>query len=126
MRGRFNHALTSVAGKLRPQVANDLEAVRNVLQLFGDIFAELAQLTAAIGTRVVMKTVADDLSWQMLGQRVRACFLISSLNGANSSLAVPTPGTFTAFFGNSKSVGGNGLGRNWMVASFDLFSKLLI
>jgi hypothetical protein len=36
-----------------------------------------------------MKTVADDLSWQMLGQRVKACFLISSLNGANSSLAVP-------------------------------------
>jgi hypothetical protein len=77
-RGRFNHALTSVAGELRPHVANDLEAVRNVFQLFGDIFAELAQLTAAIGTRVAMKTVADDLSWQMLGQRAWTCFLISS------------------------------------------------
>ena len=41
-RGRFNHALTAAACELRPHVANDLEAIRDVLQLLGDIFAELA------------------------------------------------------------------------------------
>ena len=48
-RGRFNHALTAAAGELRPHVANDLEAIGDVLQLLGDIFAELAQLAAAVG-----------------------------------------------------------------------------
>ena len=51
-------------------MANDLEAIRDVLQLFGDIFAELAQLAAAIGARVTMKSVADNLAWQVLGQRL--------------------------------------------------------
>ena len=64
---------------------------RELEQLELRLEEKLAQLTAAIGTRVAMKTVADDLSWQMLGQRARTCFLISSINGANSSLAVPTP-----------------------------------
>ena len=54
------------------------------------------------------------------------CKNVATAVRANSSLAVPTSGTFTAFFGNSKSVGGNGLGRNWMVPGFDFFSKLLI
>jgi hypothetical protein len=51
-------------------VANDLEAVGDVLQLLGDIFAELAQLAAAVGAAVTVKNVADNLPRQMLGQRL--------------------------------------------------------
>ena len=54
-RRRFHHAVATVAGELRPHVANDLEAVGDVLQLLGDIFAELAQLAAAIGTAVTVR-----------------------------------------------------------------------
>src|SRR5450631_3417811 len=75
-RRRFNHALTTAAGELRPHVTNHLEAIRDVLQLLGDIFAELAQLAAAVGTRVTVKSVSDNLAWQMFGQRLapRSCF----------------------------------------------------
>jgi hypothetical protein len=38
--------------------------------LLGDIFAELAQLAAAVGTAVAMKSVRDNLAWQMLRQRL--------------------------------------------------------
>src|SRR5205814_634367 len=41
-RRRLYHALTSTAGELRPHVANDLEAIGDVLQLLGNIFTELA------------------------------------------------------------------------------------
>src|ERR1039458_3040161 len=69
-RRRFNHALTTAAGELRPHVADDFKAIGDVLKLLGDIFAELAQLAAAIRTAVAMKSVADNLAWEMLGQRL--------------------------------------------------------
>ena len=58
------------AGELRPHVANDLEALGNVLQLLGDIFAELAQLAAAVGAAVPVKSVPDNFTRQMPGQRL--------------------------------------------------------
>lgn len=48
-RRRFNHVVATDAGELRPNVANDLEALRwDVLELLRNIFAELPQLAAAI------------------------------------------------------------------------------
>jgi hypothetical protein len=69
-RGRFHHAVATVAGELGPYVANHLEAVGDVLQLLGDIFAELAQLAAAIGTAVAGDTVRHHLTRQVFGQRL--------------------------------------------------------
>jgi hypothetical protein len=67
-RRSLDHAFTSAAGELGPHVANHLEAIGDVLKLLGNIFAELAQLAAAIGARVTMKSVADNFARQMLGQ----------------------------------------------------------
>ena len=58
-RRRFNHAVAAAAGELRPHVANDLEALRDVLQLLGNIFAELPQLAAAIRTAIALGNVRD-------------------------------------------------------------------
>ena len=69
-RRRFNHAVAPVAGELRPHMANDLEAIRDVLQLLGDIFAELAQLAAAVGTRVAVKSVRHHFAREMFRQRL--------------------------------------------------------
>ena len=38
----FDDAIATGAGELRPHVADDLEAVGDVLQLFRDILSELA------------------------------------------------------------------------------------
>ena len=49
-RGRsFHYAITAGAGELRPHVADDLEAVGNVLQLLGNIFTKLPQLAPQSG-----------------------------------------------------------------------------
>ena len=69
-RGRFHHAVAAVAGELRPHMANNLEAVGDVLQLLGDIFAELAQLAAAVGTAVARNAVCHDFAREMLRQRL--------------------------------------------------------
>jgi len=39
---RFDYRLTATTAELRPHVANDLEALRDILEDFRDIFAELA------------------------------------------------------------------------------------
>src|SRR5215469_3676080 len=40
-RKSFDHAVTSGAGVLRPHMPDDYIGLRNQLQLFGDVFAEL-------------------------------------------------------------------------------------
>ena len=62
---RFDDAITACAGELRPDVANDLEAVGDVLQLLGNIFAELAQLRAAIRAAIAFGNVRDHFSLEM-------------------------------------------------------------
>jgi hypothetical protein len=51
--GRLEHSLAAHAGQLRAHMAHDLEAPRHVLQLLGDVTADLAQpastLAAAAG-----------------------------------------------------------------------------
>src|ERR1019366_6354664 len=69
-RGRFNHAVATAASKLRPHVANHLEAIGNVLQLLRHVVAELAQRAATIRTAVAVRKVRDNFAWEMLGQRL--------------------------------------------------------
>src|SRR5271155_4607761 len=69
-RGCFHHAVTTAACKLRPYMADDLEALGDVLQLLGHILAELAQCSAATGTAIVLRKMCDDLAEKMLGQRL--------------------------------------------------------
>ena len=87
-RRRFNHALATAAGELRPHVANDLEAVGDVLQLLGDIFAELAQLAAAIGTAVaVEKRGVTTSRGRCSGSGLRPDLVFGSLAGVTRSTA---------------------------------------
>src|ERR1035441_3978574 len=69
-RGRFNDAVATAASKLRPHVANHLEALGNVLQLLRHVVAELAQLAATIRTAVAVRKVSDNFAREMLGQRL--------------------------------------------------------
>jgi hypothetical protein len=50
-------------------MADDLEALRDVLQLLGDIFAEATKVAAAIGAAVFARRVRDNFARKMLGQR---------------------------------------------------------
>src|SRR5450631_2323872 len=74
-RGCFHDAVTTAASELRPHVANDLEAIGDVLQLLGDIFAELAQMTAAIRTAVGVRKMRDNFTGERFGKWLapRAC-----------------------------------------------------
>src|ERR1700722_8259300 len=65
---RFDDAITAGAGELGSHVANDPEAVRDVLQLLGNIFSELAQLRAAIRAAIAFGNVRDLLSLEMCRQ----------------------------------------------------------
>ncbi len=60
-------------------MTNDLEAVGDVLKLFGDVVTELPQLAAAIRTAVALRSMRDDLTRKMIGQRlaVRSCLRFS-------------------------------------------------
>jgi len=69
-RGRFHHAVATAASKLRPHVANHLEALGNVLQLLRHVVAELAQLAATIRAAVTMRKMRDNFAREMLGQRL--------------------------------------------------------
>ena len=53
-------------------MTNHLEACRNALQLFGNIFTELPQGTAAIGAAVVRGKMRDHFTRKILRQRL-AC-----------------------------------------------------
>ena len=71
----FNHAIAACAGELRPHMADDLEAVGDVLELFRDIVTEVPQLAAAIRTAIAVRSVRDHFAREMLRQRLalRSC-----------------------------------------------------
>jgi hypothetical protein len=69
-RGRLDDSITSSAGELRPHVADYLEALRHILELFGDIVAEVAQLATAIGAAVGARSMRSDLALKMLRKRL--------------------------------------------------------
>src|SRR6267378_3851314 len=50
-------------------MTNDLEACWKVLEHLGDIFAELLQSAAAVGTALFLRKVRVDFTRQMVGQR---------------------------------------------------------
>jgi hypothetical protein len=67
-RRSFHDAIASRARKLRTHMADDLEALRDVLQLFADILSELTQLAAAVHAALTMRKVRHDLARQMFGK----------------------------------------------------------
>lgn len=70
-------ALAAHAGELGPYMADDLEAAGHVLELLGDVLADLAQLAAALAAGagrpvgVPLGVVNPGLAWQVLGQLAR-------------------------------------------------------
>jgi hypothetical protein len=67
--GCLNDSITSGAGELRPHVADHLEALRHILELFGDVVAEVTQLTTAIGAALSARSMRSDLAHKMLRKR---------------------------------------------------------
>jgi hypothetical protein len=60
-------------------MADDLEALGNILKLFGNIVTEVPQLATAIGTAVTLGPIRDHFALKMFRQRfafgARPCFL---------------------------------------------------
>ena len=81
-------------------MANHLEALGNVLELFGDIFAELPQLAAAIGAAVAGRSVGDDFAWQdALGAAcVQGCVFGSFAGVTRSAPASSSACAVSSFF----------------------------
>ena len=79
-RGRFNDAVATAAGKLRPHVANHLKALGDVLQLLRHVVAELAQLAATIRTAVAVRKVRDNFARKMFRKRLTSRFRLRSFN----------------------------------------------
>jgi hypothetical protein len=71
----FDNSVAARAGELRPHVANDLEAVGDVLELFRHIVAKVPQLTAAIRAAITSGNVRHHFAIEMPGQRLalRSC-----------------------------------------------------
>jgi hypothetical protein len=46
------------------------EAVRDIIQLLGNVFSEMAKVAAALRAAALLRLVRDDLAWQMLRQRL--------------------------------------------------------
>src|ERR1700727_3047741 len=69
-RRRFHHSVTACAGELRPHMADDLEALRNILELFRDVVAELTQTATAIRAAIAVRLVHDLFALEMLRQRL--------------------------------------------------------
>lgn len=53
-------------------MADDLEALWNVLQLFGDIVTEVPQLAAALGTAIALGPVGTWLALTLFSRATRA------------------------------------------------------
>ena len=70
---RLDNTFAGVTCERGPHVTNHLVGCRDALQLFRDVFTELAQRTAAIGTAVVRGKMGDyfprKISWKRLAFR---------------------------------------------------------
>ncbi len=71
--GRLGDRIARRAGIFRPDMADDLEVARHVVQHLGHVLAELAHAAAAVGADAGAVTgglMHDLLARQMLGQRL--------------------------------------------------------
>jgi hypothetical protein len=66
----FDDSIAVCAGELRPQVADDLEALRNILELLRDVVTEVAQTTTAIRTAIAVGLVHLFFALKMFRQRL--------------------------------------------------------
>src|SRR5579863_1204643 len=93
----FNHSIATRASELRPHMSNHAEAVRNILQLFGNILTELPQLRAAIGTAIPCWSMRDHFALEMfckwLAFRTRLRF-VARRNAVGYSFAFGLCGLF--------------------------------
>ena len=62
--------ITACAGELRPHMADDLEALRNILELFRDVVAEVAKTATAIRAAIAVGLVHDLFALEMFRQRL--------------------------------------------------------
>ena len=69
-RRRFDHSIAACAGELRPHMADDLEALRNILELFRDVVPEMAKAATAIRTAIALGPVHDLFAFKMFRQRL--------------------------------------------------------
>src|ERR1700728_1510661 len=67
-RWRFDDRLTLAAAKLRAHMPDHPEALRDVIQLLGNVFSEMAKIAAALRAAPLHRLVRDDLARQMLRQ----------------------------------------------------------
>ncbi len=65
----LDDAVAHIATQLGSHMAENLEAGPDVLQHLGNIFAQLAEPAAAVGTCLVGGHVREDLARKMLRQR---------------------------------------------------------
>src|ERR1700722_9877643 len=65
---RLDHLFARPASELGPHMLNYLVASRNAFQLFGYIFAKLAQGSAAVWTASARRRMGDDFARKILGQ----------------------------------------------------------
>jgi len=66
----FDDCLALAAGELRPHMPYHPEAVRDIIQLLGNVFSEMAKVAAALRAAALLRLVRNDLAWQMLRQRL--------------------------------------------------------
>ena len=90
-RRSLHDLVASRAAQLRTHVADDLEAGRNILKNLGDIFAELAQLTAAFRAGLFRRLVCPGLARQMIGERVALGAAADEIQPALQGLAAGGP-----------------------------------
>ena len=76
----LDHAVAASAGELRLHMPNDPEALRNVLELFGDVFAELTQLAAGVRTAVAARSVGSYFTQEVLRKRLALRFCLRLWN----------------------------------------------
>src|ERR1700683_2819072 len=102
--GRLHDALATCASELRPYMTNHLEACGNTFQLFGDIFAKLAQRTTAIGAAVVRRKMSHHFTRKILGKWL-ACRVRPALRFSPSRSRFRCFGCgLSSFFGSLSSL----------------------
>ena len=77
----FNDSLAAAAAELRTHMADDLEALRHILEDLGDIFTELAQRAAAAWAAACLGKMCLDFTRQMFGKRTARGSTGDRLNG---------------------------------------------
>jgi len=80
---RLHDLIASCTAHLDAYMANDLERLGDPLQILGDLFAKLAQLTTAIGAAVLNRSMRDHFAWKVFGKRLANWLVLDRLIGSD-------------------------------------------